>query len=663
MKRWKRFAAAFLTCAFVLTSAGCFEKIDTSLPSSAVSADREQNAPASSSESEVFESSESAAPSESVPSEVPSSQESSSEESAAPPEESQQPVPPVTSEENASSAADPAIPETVPTTGLIPSPDIRLPDTSGDSWVRPTWSKVKKYNGTDIHYGRAARFDWMFDSSTGIVEIAPGAVYPLPAPSDPAFKSFSSRITQIREAAPLTETSGEWFGLTWSINNMVLPTQVNIGGDGEIIAGNVLVASHERIRQIGAIHFGCSVTGGFDELNGLDQITSVYLGCGAGSDDSYSFSASGYRVCPENSELTIYKGMVYSADFTELVACPTGLQDPEFHPDTRIIGAGALDGFEIRSADPMVTLTLPWGITSVESPVRTICYVAFPATVTSIPPGDGDRYVCPYYNVPLRTAVESTRILSWVYAHSGPKHHVWQDFYGLSCGWHTINGKKYYFIEAPGWYGRTEPRPVTGRYTIGGTTYIFDDSGALTGEIPASPGPCQWVEKNGARFYHGSDNRPVTGWQEIDGAVYLFDEQGRMVTSSWVTREGENYYLSSGGTMLRDYWMRKDGEMCYLTEDGSAARNEWVGRMGLWYYFDDNCAMVTEQWLVCENGKRYYASDTGAMTRNALIRSPEGQRWVDRDFAAVTDTVVSWGGKEFVINKDGILVETREKKK
>ena len=93
-------------------------------------------------------------------------------------------------------------------------------------------------------------------------------------------------------------------------------------------------------------------------------------------------------------------------------------------------------------------------------------------------------------------------------------------------GWHTVNGKKYYFgTRSQGYLFRNSLIHYKGDYY-----YAGKDGAAITG----------WcTDASGRKFYFGSDYKAVTGQQKIKKVNYYFDNSGVLHHS------GLNYNLSS----------------------------------------------------------------------------------------------------------------------
>lgn len=105
-----------------------------------------------------------------------------------------------------------------------------------------------------------------------------------------------------------------------------------------------------------------------------------------------------------------------------------------------------------------------------------------------------------------------------------------------------------------------------------------------------------WLNQDGRWWYQHADGGWTTdGWESIDGSWYKFDKEGWMQTG-WQP------------------W-GKDAQ----------------GRL-IWYYLKPSGAMAVSEWIE-DNGKQYYVDHTGAMVRDAYIKSKNNNLyyWVNSD--------------------------------
>ena len=184
-------------------------------------------------------------------------------------------------------------------------------------------------------------------------------------------------------------------------------------------------------------------------------------------------------------------------------------------------------------------------------------------------------------------------------------------------GWQEINGDKYYFSTSSG-YMRT------GRATIDGVLYDFDEDGKLIGEVKVG-----FIKTPEGTYYLTANGTMLKGWQEIDGATYYFsyengymrtgrtriggelydfDEDGKLIgkvqTGFIETPEG-TYYLTANGTMLKG-WQEIDGATYYFSYENGYMRTG-ITRIGkVLYEFGKDGKLigpVTEEESVSEEAK------------------------------------------------------------
>ena len=122
----------------------------------------------------------------------------------------------------------------------------------------------------------------------------------------------------------------------------------------------------------------------------------------------------------------------------------------------------------------------------------------------------------------------------------------------LETGWKTVDGKTYYFLPQK---SSTQPQraAVKGWYTMGDTSYFFDEEGVMDPDKTIWVGMHQvngvWhyyypsdgeghkrgdmatglIWYNGACYNFDSLGNPMTGWQKVDGNYAWFDEKGMYV--------------------------------------------------------------------------------------------------------------------------------------
>lgn len=135
--------------------------------------------------------------------------------------------------------------------------------------------------------------------------------------------------------------------------------------------------------------------------------------------------------------------------------------------------------------------------------------------------------------------------------------------------WYTKWGTTYYETK--------DGELVTGKQTIDGETYLFNESGALQRNI--------FYTKDGVTNYFGSDGKMVKGWLERYIGTYYFDENGIMQTG-FVDIEEETYYFNEKGHQMKSYWVYEGTKTYYIKADGTMAKSESIRRWGKKYSFD-----------------------------------------------------------------------------
>lgn len=119
----------------------------------------------------------------------------------------------------------------------------------------------------------------------------------------------------------------------------------------------------------------------------------------------------------------------------------------------------------------------------------------------------------------------------------------------LATGWQAIDGQRCYFRESgsrvTGWlsldgqrYYLPESGNIGGVKEIGGTLYLFDETGLLSSGLTQADG----------KYYYGNENgHPVSGWQEIGSVRYYFGEDYAAHTG-WLEENGFRYYFMPDGS-------------------------------------------------------------------------------------------------------------------
>ena len=117
------------------------------------------------------------------------------------------------------------------------------------------------------------------------------------------------------------------------------------------------------------------------------------------------------------------------------------------------------------------------------------------------------------------------------------KYQIFNEY--LQTGLFEFEGNKY--------YANSKGVLQTGFHTINGKRYFFSGDKIRFGVMRYG-----WIQYNGYRYYLDSDGTVVTGYKKIDGREYMFDDQGRMNTG-FVTINGNTYYYYADGTFANDW--------------------------------------------------------------------------------------------------------------
>lgn len=163
----------------------------------------------------------------------------------------------------------------------------------------------------------------------------------------------------------------------------------------------------------------------------------------------------------------------------------------------------------------------------------------------------------------------------------------------ITPGWHTTDGKKYYYDEN----GNT----VIGWKTINGEKYYFNADGTMqTG----------WKTINSNKYYFGNSGVMRTGWRTIDGNRYYFGNSGVMRTS-WRTIDGNRYYFGNSGVM-RTGWRTIDNKRYYFNSKGVQFRKKGFQTIEKQKYYFNSDYSAQQNWKTI-NGKKYYFGKSGVM--------------------------------------------------
>ena len=128
------------------------------------------------------------------------------------------------------------------------------------------------------------------------------------------------------------------------------------------------------------------------------------------------------------------------------------------------------------------------------------------------------------------------------------------------------------------------------------------------------------------------------GWQQSGGTWYYYGSDGNPVTDELKRSDGIWYYLGSDGTMQTDYMYEDEDEnIYYFNSDGAMVTNSWLlyedGGESNWYYFDGSGKAAKRKsdsdniYTRSIDGKTYGFDEDGRMLYG----------WVDEDGELIED--------------------------
>lgn len=316
-------------------------------------------------------------------------------------------------------------------------------------------------------------------------------------------------------------------------------------------------------------------------------VQTVIIGKGLTADSSFT-PVKNFVLDPQNPNLTLYDGVLYSKDYKIALNCPTSKTSVSFPTGVKTIGKGAFAGCNIAE------LVLPWGVESIQSQALALeggsssdpRKVVFPDTVIEVIDWGGiceqrpPIYVKAYYS-------KYNEILSWAY----DRH---QMNYGFEIGVPLESTEAYY----PG--------------------------AVFTG----------WRYEGERLFYYEEGGNRAVGWRKIDGRWYYFMEDGRMARDWWIETDGCWYYVRYSGVMAANEWIRnefQESEYYFVDRAGIMLANRWLLRDGHWYYMNSGGRRVQNRWVYYPGDRKYYyLGADGAMLTDTV--TPDGYK-VDKNGA------------------------------
>lgn len=151
---------------------------------------------------------------------------------------------------------------------------------------------------------------------------------------------------------------------------------------------------------------------------------------------------------------------------------------------------------------------------------------------------------------------------------------------------------------------------------------------------------------------------------EEDGKLYYFNEYGNLCTNTMVVVDGVTYQADANGVLTvvdmsgKSEWVQS-GDNWYLYVDGKVIYDQFYVHYGTTYYFDAQGRMETGVFWVEEEGKYYFAEESGKVilnVENGWYYSKETKKWsYFRKGEPVYDEVISINGTYYYLDWDGIL--------
>lgn len=172
---------------------------------------------------------------------------------------------------------------------------------------------------------------------------------------------------------------------------------------------------------------------------------------------------------------------------------------------------------------------------------------------------------------------------------------------------------------------------VTGRQTINGVDYIFDDQGVMqTGWICCDEG---W-------YYADNSGALCNGWKQIGGTWYYLDETneeytGLMLSDCETKIHEAEYAFDSNGAMKIGWDYKEDSGWKYYNESGEKAYG-WRLVQSKWYYMEPENAgvIITDESRVIRDNL-YFFDGNGAM-KTGWISNETGWYLSNQDGAVQT---------------------------
>ena len=257
----------------------------------------------------------------------------------------------------------------------------------------------------------------------------------------------------------------------------------------------------------------------------------------------------------------------------------------------------------------------------------------------------------------------------------------------------TAEGKMYTTSASPGY--------LTGLKKIGKHLYYFNEKGIMQKGFHTINGKTYYfLKKNGKakknswltagakkyRYYFNKNSVMVTGHQKIKDKYYFFNEKGIM-QKGWIRTDAGSYYADEKtgvlavSTWINDYYFGKDGKMAVNTwiegkwvgADGkyTGVKNNvgWVKDGGKTYYYDTRSNLV-KGWLNLKGNTYYMHPVTGELMKgwfklsgNTYYAEPtngviQKKKWVNGKYLKKTGIMatgfVKIGKKKYYFNENGV---------
>ena len=126
------------------------------------------------------------------------------------------------------------------------------------------------------------------------------------------------------------------------------------------------------------------------------------------------------------------------------------------------------------------------------------------------------------------------------------------------------------------------------------------------------------------------------------------------MASGWFFFDGAWYYASDSG-VLQSGWLADSGCRYYLDEETYAMQTGWIELDGVEYYFDDaSGAMVSNQWVVDDDGQAFYAGSSGAILCKG-VQSADGIIVTGEDGLPFAGWI-ELDGNRFLFSDEGLML-------